>query len=579
MAFCPSCGTAMADGAKFCPGCGASAGGAAPAKSAGKRAVATPTPAAQAARAAGGADLSPVVEQLKSMYRNKILPLERDYKFEDFHSPSLTDTDFDARPMVLLIGQYSTGKTTFIKYLLERDFPGAHIGPEPTTDRFVAVMHGQDERVIPGNALAADASKPFTALNKFGMAFLNKFECSQCDSPILEKISFVDTPGVLSGEKQRIGRSYSFPEVIEWFAERADRILLLFDANKLDISDEFKTAIEALRGHDDKIRVVLNKADIEIQHLMRVYGALMWALGKVIRAPEVPRVYIGSFWDGPLKHAEMKKLLDAEQHDLLADLRALPRNSTVRKVNELVKRARMAKVHAHILNHLRNQFGMFGKKKTQSKLLENLADQFKEIQRETNLPAGDFPNPARFRQTIEKYDIHKFPKLEPKTIKNMDDVLGIDIPNLMKQLPAAEAESKRLAQEARTQANAGRFGGPGEGEVNPFDLGEDEGPVNSGWAISRAQKMRFDNEFQSQELTPDDKMTGAVARRVLLKTKLEPRLLKIVWDLSDIDKDGLLDAEEFAVAMFCIEQFQTGTWPELPTSLPADVVPPRFRKR
>ena len=64
---------------------------------------------------------------------------------------------------------------------------------------------------------------------------------------------------MLSGEKQRIGRSYNFPEVISWFAERADRILLLFDAHKLDISDEFKSAIESLRGHDDKIKVVLNK--------------------------------------------------------------------------------------------------------------------------------------------------------------------------------------------------------------------------------------------------------------------------------------------------------------------------------
>lgn len=82
---------------------------------------------------------------------------------------------------------------------------------------------------------------------------------AQCQSPILEKLTFVDTPGVLSGEKQRIGRSYNFPEVISWFAERADRILLLFDAHKLDISDEFKSAIESLRGHDDKIKVVLNK--------------------------------------------------------------------------------------------------------------------------------------------------------------------------------------------------------------------------------------------------------------------------------------------------------------------------------
>ena len=49
-------------------------------------------------------------------------------------------------------------------------------------------------------------------------------------------------------------RGYEFIGVLEWFAERVDRILLLFDAHKLDISDEFKRSIEALRGHDDKIR-------------------------------------------------------------------------------------------------------------------------------------------------------------------------------------------------------------------------------------------------------------------------------------------------------------------------------------
>ena len=61
------------------------------------------------------------------------------YRFHDFHSPPLDDADFDAKPMILLVGQYSTGKTTFIKYLLEQEFPGMRIGPEPTTDCFIII--------------------------------------------------------------------------------------------------------------------------------------------------------------------------------------------------------------------------------------------------------------------------------------------------------------------------------------------------------------------------------------------------------------------------------------------------------
>lgn len=136
---------------------------------------------------------------------------------------------------------------------------GIRIGPEPTTDRFIAVMHGDTEGVIPGNALVVDPKKQFRPLSKFGNAFLNRFQCSTVDSPVLKGISIVDSPGILSGEKQRTDRGYEFTGVLEWFAERVDRIILLFDAHKLDISDEFRRSIEALRGHDDKIRIILNK--------------------------------------------------------------------------------------------------------------------------------------------------------------------------------------------------------------------------------------------------------------------------------------------------------------------------------
>ena len=204
-----------------------------------------------------------VTNGLKQLYKQYIRPVEVTYKFGEFaNSPPWEDADFDAPPMVVMLGQYSVGKTTFIRYLLERDFPGQRIGPEPTTDRFCAIMHSNQEKIIPGQAAAMDITRPFRALQRFGSGFLNKFEVVMCPSPILESIYFIDTPGVLSGEKQRIGRSYQFPQVIEWFAARADRILLLFDAHKLDISDEFSDAIKMLKGHDDKIRVVLNKCDL-----------------------------------------------------------------------------------------------------------------------------------------------------------------------------------------------------------------------------------------------------------------------------------------------------------------------------
>ena len=39
----------------------------------------------------------------------------QEYKYHEIHSPMLEDPDFDGKPLVMLIGQYSTGKTTFIR--------------------------------------------------------------------------------------------------------------------------------------------------------------------------------------------------------------------------------------------------------------------------------------------------------------------------------------------------------------------------------------------------------------------------------------------------------------------------------
>lgn len=255
---------------------------------------------------------------------------------------------------------------------------------------------------------------------------------------LLEHITFVDTPGVLSGEKQRTQRSYDFTGVISWFAAKCDLILLLFDPHKLDISDEFKRVISSLRGHDDKIRVVLNKADqVDTQQLMRVYGALMWSLGKVLNTPEVVRVYIGSFNDKPINEDAVgpmgRDLFEKEQNDLLADLKDIPKKACDRRINEFVKRARAAKIHAYIISHLKKEMpAMIGKNKAQQRLIDNLEDEFAKVQREFHLPAGDFPYVEHFREVLGGYSIDKFEKLKPKMIQAVDDMLGYDIPELLK---------------------------------------------------------------------------------------------------------------------------------------------------
>lgn len=222
----------------------------------------------------------------------------------------------------------------------------------------------------------------------------------------------------------------------EWFIERADRILLLFDAHKLDISDEFKRVIQLLRGHDDKVRLVLNKADAtEPQELMRVYGALMWSLGSVVQTPEVIRVYMGSFWDKPFRHEGLKELFLAEERDLVADLLDLPRNAAVSKINELVKRARLVKVHAALLTFLHDAMpSVFGKEATQKRLLANMLEVFARVQQLHKLPPGDFPDVERFTRKAAQFSFAELPRIPPRRLQLVDELLEVDVPELLQMV-------------------------------------------------------------------------------------------------------------------------------------------------
>uniref|UniRef100_A0A7S2ZLQ3 Calmodulin n=2 Tax=Rhodosorus marinus TaxID=101924 RepID=A0A7S2ZLQ3_9RHOD len=576
-----------------------------------------------------------IMEALKRIYNAKIRPLEQAFKFAEFYNSDLSEGDFDARPMVLLVGQYSVGKTSFIRYLLERDFPGQRIGPEPTTDRFVAVMQGKSDRSVPGNAAAVDPRRPFSSLGRFGTAFLNRFEVSELKCPILDALYFVDTPGILSGEKQRLDRGYNFEEVVQWFAERADRIIVLFDAHKLDISDELKRTLQVLKSHEDKIRIILNKADlIDSQQLMRVYGALMWSLGKVVKSPEVIRVFLGSFWDQPLALTGKtnEKLFAAEKEDLISDLRGLPHNAALRRVNELVKRARLAKVHALLISHLRSSMPyLWGHEKKQKKLVGRLDQEYRKVSKLHDLAPGDFPSMDKFRAGLERFEISEFPSLSQRLVDVCDVALTRDVPNLILRIQGLEEKQEGQGQGSRlnppTPKAPHEYSSPNprpldnmaspatnffDGDVSPMksasrqlthdgDLEEEvatwniqestENPFSDGfehdsgfevgqddWVVSVADKTKWTNSFY--ELGPSGHpptVTGQQVRPIMVDSGLPTQALRKIWDLVDISGRGALDDEEFALAMYVISDAKVNGVESIPDELPRSFLPPSKR--
>lgn len=378
-----------------------------------------------------------VGDALAHSYAAKLLPVELSSGFHQIHLPELPPAHFSARPMVLTMGQYSTGKSTFIKHLIDNDYPGLQIGPEPTTDKFIIVAHGPRPEAIPGNALVYDPNYAFTPLSAFGNSFLGKFMCARVCSPVLEGVTFVDTPGVLSGEKQRLKRGYEFEEVMGWFIEHSAMIILFFDAHKLDLSDEFKRCLIGLNSHIQKVHIVLNKADrMTTQQLVRVHGALMWALGKVIETPEVAKIYVGSFWDEPLQEHDLEELFEAEKSSLYAHIEKLPTSSTVQKLNDLSKRARMAKAHALVVDHLRNEMpSVWGQAEKQAELLRALPSIYVHISRRHGVSLGDFPDLETMRSRLACWDLLRFERVQKASLDNLDSLLAKDIPAILRMVP------------------------------------------------------------------------------------------------------------------------------------------------
>ncbi|XP_038595947.1 epidermal growth factor receptor substrate 15-like 1 isoform X6 [Tachyglossus aculeatus] len=96
------------------------------------------------------------------------------------------------------------------------------------------------------------------------------------------------------------------------------------------------------------------------------------------------------------------------------------------------------------------------------------------------------------------------------------------------------------------------------------------------WAVRVEEKAKFDGIFESL-LPISGLLSGDKVKPVLMNSKLPLDILGRVWDLSDIDKDGHLDKDEFAVAMHLV--YRALEKEPVPSVLPPALIPPSKRKK
>ena len=103
----------------------------------------------------------------------------------------------------------------------------------------------------------------------------------------------------------------------------------------------------------------------------------------------------------------------------------------------------------------------------------------------------------------------------------------------------AEAEA-RAAEAARAREEAAREAAAREEAAAAAAAAAGDEPA--AWGVSASEKAKFDAIFA--QMSPEKGLvSGAVVAPVLKKSGLDTGTLRDIWNLVDVSKDGVLDAD------------------------------------
>jgi epidermal growth factor receptor substrate 15 len=131
-------------------------------------------------------------------------------------------------------------------------------------------------------------------------------------------------------------------------------------------------------------------------------------------------------------------------------------------------------------------------------------------------------------------------------------------------------------------ANGGRAGSPlGRSAYGATPQAPQPTGQGIDWAISPMDKAQFDGIYAGLDKANRGFITGDEAVPFFSNSKLPEEVLAQIWDLADINSEGRLNRDEFAVAMYLIRQQRSKRdgRDTLPSSLPPNLVPPSMRSQ
>ncbi|CAM4655021.1 unnamed protein product [Leuciscus chuanchicus] len=403
------------------------------------------------------------LKKLQHVYHTAIKPLENAYKYNELRQHEVSDAEITSKPMVLFLGPWSVGKSSMINYLLGLHDTSQQLytGAEPTTSEYTVLMHGEKVRNIEGIVMAADSSRSFSPLEKFGQGFLEKLVGIEMPHKLLERVTFVDTPGIIENRKQQ-ERGYPYSEVCQWFIDRADLIFLVFDPTKLDVGLELEMLFRQMKGRESQIRIILNKADsLTTQDLMRVYGALFWSMAPLINVTEPPRVYVSSFWPQDYNPDTNRDLFKREEISLLEDLNQVIENRLENKIAFIRQHGIRVRIHALLVDrYLQTYHEKLGWFSDPQEVFHDIVSDpdkfyiFKSILAKTNVSKFDLPEPEAYRDFFGVNPPSGFKVLSSYCgwtggcmLEKIDKAITDDLPALLSSL----AEKREAKEEAAAE--------------------------------------------------------------------------------------------------------------------------------